>query len=428
MRYDFRLPDIGEGVAQGEVVKWFVKEGEQVQEEKPLVSVLTDKANVEIPSPVSGRVLQLHAREGEVVKVGSLLVSIETETPTPSPSPAGAPERTPASRPPTTSSAAPPPSPSSPAPSPRVLAAPSVRRKAQEWGIDLTQVPGTGPNGLVTEADLEAYRKGGGPPRASAPSSGPPSSFPISSPPQGSAAEKGPPPREERIPIRGLRRVISEHMANAVRHAAHFTYVEEVEVDELVRLRERFRKRFEEKGIALTYLPFIVKAVVQALQRHPKLNARVDDEKQEIVICHHYHIGIAAAAPDGLIVPVLRDADRKSIAQIAREIQDLAERGKAGKLSREELSGSTFSITSLGALGGLLATPILNYPEVGILGVHKIQKRPAYLPDGTLGPRHFMNLSISLDHRVVDGIDGAEFLASVKTFLEDPHQLFLELV
>jgi len=231
----------------------------------------------------------------------------------------------------------------------------------------------------------------------------------------------------ERIPIRGVRRVIAEHMSESKHRAAHFTYVEEVDVSELVVLRDRMAKHVEKQGVRLSYLPFIVKAVVAGLKAHPRLNATVDDVREELVVRSSYHIGIATAAPEGLIVPVVRNADRKSVVMLAREIQDLAERGRAGKLSRAELTGSSFTITSLGALGGVLATPILNYPEVAILGVHKIQRRPVYRADGSLGPADMMNLSISLDHRVVDGIEGAQFIALVKGYLEDPHQLFAEL-
>jgi pyruvate dehydrogenase E2 component (dihydrolipoamide acetyltransferase) len=231
----------------------------------------------------------------------------------------------------------------------------------------------------------------------------------------------------ERIPIRGIRRVIAEHMTESRHRAAHYTYVEEVDMSELVILRDRMAKHVEKQGVRLSYLPFIVKAVVAGLKAYPKLNATVDDAREELLVRSNYHIGIATAAPEGLIVPVVKNADRKSVVALAREIQDLADRGRAGTLSRAELTGSTFTITSLGALGGVLATPILNYPEVAILGIHKIQRRPVYRPDGSIGPADMMNLSISLDHRVVDGFEGAQFVAKVKSYLEDPHQLFAEL-
>jgi pyruvate dehydrogenase E2 component (dihydrolipoamide acetyltransferase) len=428
MPFEFRLPDIGEGVAEGEVVKWFVKEGDTVQEDAPLVSVLTDKANVEIPSPKAGKVLKLHAQVGEKVKVGGLLVTIDAGG-----APAAAPPAAPAAHAPPAAT------PASPAAAPAAatapasrgapggaapLASPYVRRLAAERGVDLATVQGTGPGGRITEGDLGAPAAGATAAAApAAPALTRPPSAPPTAPSGAIVADVA-----ERIPIRGLRRVIAEHMAEATHRAAHFTYVEEVDVSELVRLRERMAKHFEKQGIRLTYLPFIVKGVVTGLRAHPRLNSTMDDAHNELVVRSAYHIGIATAAPEGLIVPVVRNAETKSLTQLAREIQDLSERGRAGKLDRTELSGSTFTITSLGALGGVLATPILNYPEVAILGVHKIQRRPMYRPDGTIGPADLMNLSVSLDHRVIDGYEGAQFLATVKSYLEEPHQLFAELV
>jgi pyruvate dehydrogenase E2 component (dihydrolipoamide acetyltransferase) len=432
MSFEFRLPDLGEGVAEGEVVRWFVSVGATVREDDPLVSVLTDKANVEIPSPKSGRVLSLHAQVGEKVKVGGLLVTIETEAgggtapPTPSsptptePSPA-APASPPTSKPAAVAAAS---SPASP-----VLAPPFVRRRAAELGVDLSRVKGTGPGGRITEVDLDAAKSGSG--EATSSPMWPALSAPAGSAPTPSTSTRPPAslPDDvlERIPIRGIRRVIAEHMTESRHRAAHYTYVEEVDMSELVILRDRMAKHVEKQGVRLSYLPFIVKAVVAGLKAYPKLNATVDDAREELLVRSSYHIGIATAAPEGLIVPVVKNADRKSVVALAREIQDLADRGRAGTLSRAELTGSTFTITSLGALGGVLATPILNYPEVAILGIHKIQRRPVYRSDGSIGPADMMNLSISLDHRVVDGFEGAQFVAKVKSYLEDPHQLFAEL-
>ncbi|MCI4331469.1 MAG: 2-oxo acid dehydrogenase subunit E2 [Thermoplasmata archaeon] len=442
MVYEFRLPDIGEGVAEGEVVQWFVKEGEVVQEDAPLVSVLTDKANVEIPSPKAGKVLRIHAQVGEKVKVGGLLVTIDAE---------GLGPGTPVAAAPSTDAAAPSASPPGPpadlSPPPRPagapsLAAPSVRRLAAEKGIDLTTIRGSGPGGRIVETDLvrpAAAPSAVAPPVAVPATPAPPipPSSPLATtkgagapippgPPAAPTAPAAPPNPEdgERIPIRGVRRIIAEHMAEATHKAAHFTYVEEVDVGELMRVRDRMARSIEKDGLKLSYLPFIVKAVVAGLRAHPWMNARMDDERQELVLQKGYHIGIATAAPEGLIVPVLRNAETKSVAHLAREIADLSERGRAGKLQRAELIHGSFTITSLGALGGVLATPILNYPEVAILGVHRIFKRPGYLADGTIGPVHSMNLSVSLDHRVLDGIVGAQFLAVVKANLEDPSQMF----
>jgi pyruvate dehydrogenase E2 component (dihydrolipoamide acetyltransferase) len=437
MPYEFKLPDLGEGVAEGEVVHWFVKEGEAVAEDAPLVSVLTDKANVEIPSPKAGTIVRIHAKEGEKVKVGALLVSIETGAPTGESPPAPTEVEVPARAAPPGPAEAAPVQPPPPAPSGRVLASPHVRRLANERGIDLASVVGSGPGGRILEGDLEKISSAPAVapvPAENVPSPRSPGPAPTAAQPPARAAAPGeslPPvggsPEVERIPIRGLRRVIAEHMAESTHRAAHFTYVEEVDASELVRVRERMAPHLEGSGVKLSFLPLILKAAVAGLRKYPRMNAWVDDDRQEIVVHHRYHLGIATATPDGLLVPVLRDVDRKSVAELARELAGVAERARSGKLSRAELSGSTFTITSLGALGGLLATPILNYPEVAIMGVHRIATRPVVRPDGSIGPAQIMNLSVSLDHRVLDGITGAEFLAEVKRHLEDPHLLFAYL-
>jgi pyruvate dehydrogenase E2 component (dihydrolipoamide acetyltransferase) len=435
--FEFRLPDIGEGVAEGEVVQWFIKEGDPIAEDAPLVSVLTDKANVEIPSPKAGRIARIHAQVGEKVKVGGLLVTIETEggvppgsvgsakpaseqtppvpRPQEAPVPSGVPIR-PSTSPSTEVGAG---------PKDRLLASPYLRRLAAERGIDLRSVRATGPGGRLTEADLDTVGKPGA--TATATKTGP-ASTPPSSPtktPAPVAADAS--DVVTRVPIRGIRRAIADHMTLATHTAAHFTYVEEVDMTELVQLRDRMAKHIEKQGGKLSYLPFFVKAVVAGLRAHPRMNATMDDAQSELVLHSAFNIGIATAAPEGLIVPVVHSADRKSVLELSREIADLAERGRAGKLSRPEMTGGTFTITSLGALGGVLATPILNYPEVAIMGVHKIQRRPVYRADGSLGPADLMNLSVSLDHRVLDGIEGAQFLATVRSNLEDPHQMFAEM-
>jgi pyruvate dehydrogenase E2 component (dihydrolipoamide acetyltransferase) len=426
MQYEFRLPDIGEGVAEGEVVHWFVHEGDTIQEDAPLVSVLTDKANVEIPSPKAGKVVRIHAQEGEKVKVGGALITLEVagdgsgtvSSTAPLTPPVAVPVAPPAS----------PAAPSAPATAPagtgRFLAAPYVRRLAAEQGIDLATITGSGPGGRVLESDLTKGHSS--PASAAAPSS---SAASAPSAVGASHAAQGPFDSDilERVPLRGIRRVIAEHMTESRHKAAHYTYVEEIDATELVLLRDRMAKHVEKKGVRLSYLPFVVKGVVAGLRAFPRVNARFDDERQELDVHRSYNIGIATAAPEGLLVPVIHHADRKSVADIAREIQELADKGREGKLTRDEMSGGTFTITSLGALGGVLATPILNYPEVAILGVHRIVRRPVYRADGTIGPADLMNLSISLDHRVLDGIVGAQFIAVVKSYLEDPHQLFAEL-
>jgi len=419
MAFEFRLPDIGEGMVEAEVVKWYVQEGDTIEEDQPMVELMTDKANVVIPSPRRGVVLKRFGREGEVVKVGSVLVVIGEP---------GEALETAAARVEATVSA--PAAQVAPAPAPggetlpppgRVLATPATRRLARELGVDLRQVPPTGPHGRVTKEDVirfvEAQRAPTAPPT-------PAPTVPAEAP---AVPEVGPPTGlEERIPLRGLRRVIARRMVQSKHTAAHFTYVEEVDMTELVRLREQMKPVAEAQGVRLTYLPFIIKAVIIGLKRFPIINASLDDEKEEIVLKKYYHIGIAVQTDQGLTVPVIHDADKRSLLDLAREVERLATAAREGRLALHEVRGSTFTITSLGKLGGLLATPIINYPEVAILGVHKIEPRPV-VRDGEVVIRHMMNVSLSFDHRVVDGAVGAEFTQVVREHLENPHLLFLQM-
>ncbi|MGE3458468.1 MAG: dihydrolipoamide acetyltransferase family protein, partial [Kofleriaceae bacterium] len=297
----------------------------------------------------------------------------------------------------------------------RVLATPATRRLARQLGVEIGRVPATGKHGRVTSDDVKQYQ-----------------AQPTAAPAAGTA--KGYAPMaiakagdEERIPLRGMRKKIAETMARSVHTAAHFTYVEEVDMTELVSVRDHAKARATERGIKLNYLPFIVKAVVSSLKKWPQLNASLDESTQEIVRKKYYHIGIAAQGPHGLAVSVVRDADRRSIFDLAKEVDRLGEAVRNGTATREELTGSTFTISSLGKLGGVLATPIINFPEVAIIGVHKIEEKPA-VRDGQIVIRHLMNLSISVDHRIADGWDGAMFLQDVKALLEDPTTMFMEMV
>jgi pyruvate dehydrogenase E2 component (dihydrolipoamide acetyltransferase) len=421
MAYEFKLPDIGEGVVEGEIVKWLVKEGDLLRQDQPMVEVMTDKATVEIPAPRAGRVLRRMFAEGQTCPVGKVLIAID-EGGDPaaegvSPAPAAGSE-VPPPRSLSTPAAAPVPASAPPASGSglqEVLATPATRKLARELGVDLTTVRGTGPAGRITSDDVQSARNGVPAGRRAADA--------VARPPR--TAQAGP---DVRIPLRGLRKKIAERMILSKREAAHFTYVEEVDCTQLVDLREKANARLAAPGVAkLSYLPFIVKATVGALKKFPQLNATLDDKAGEIVQRHEYHIGVAAQTDDGLAVPVIRHADQKSIVELAREIERLAAVTKSGKASREDLSGSTFTITSLGALGGVLATPIINYPEVAILGVHKIAKRPSVFEDKIV-VRDLMNLSISVDHRLVDGYDAARFVAEIKEALESPGLLFLESV
>jgi pyruvate dehydrogenase E2 component (dihydrolipoamide acetyltransferase) len=408
MAFEFRLPDIGEGVVEGEIVKWHVKAGDQIRVDQPMVEVMTDKATVEIPSPKAGVVKEIRAQEGKTCAVGAVMVVIDDGS-------AGAA----VAHQPTTAkeerqfveSKVPAPASSS---SDKVMATPATRKLARDLGVDLSNVAGSGPHGRVTAEDVRAAANGHGAAHQVKPSEWAPIAV------KSEAAD-------ERVPFRGVRKKIAENMHRARQTAAHFTYVEECDMTELVALRKRAKSRAEERGIKLSFLPFIVKAVCAGLKKFPIVNSTLDEAKGEIVLRKHYHVGVAAATAEGLIVPVVRDADQRSLFDIAHQLDALTEKAKAGKATREELTGSTFTISSLGTLGGVLATPILNFPEVAILGVHKIKETPV-VRDGAIVIRSMMNLSISLDHRVVDGYEGAQFLQHVISLLEDPTLMFMEMV
>jgi len=404
MAREFKLPDIGEGVHEGEVVKWFVKEGDAVKENDPIVEVMTDKVTVQIPSPVTGKILQLRAKEGEVVKVGNTLVVFGEAG-------EAAPPRAETTRP----AATPPPpvmtaAPSAPAPTGDILAAPAVRRLAKELNVNLAAVRGSGPQGRLTEDDVRKAAQSPARPTVAAP------------PSAAAVASTGP---EQRIPIHGLRKRIFEKMAKSNTTAAHFTYVEEVDMTQLVHLRDHLKPTAERKGVKLTFLPFFVKAVLAALVEFPTLNSSVDDERAEIVVKRYYNIGIATATDEGLTVTVVHEADKKSLWDLAKEVDRLAAAARDKKLSLQDVQGSTFTITSLGKEGGILATPIINWPEVAILGVHKIEKRPV-VRDDQIAIREMMYLSCSFDHRVIDGHVGAAFVQAVRNYLEHPATIFVE--
>jgi len=406
---EFKLPDIGEGVHEGEVVKWMVKEGQPIRENDLMVEVMTDKVTVQIPSPVTGTVLALRAKEGEVVKVGQTLLVLGEEGEVPPPSTAPPTVRDEKLPPPPEPSVLPPPPPS---PMGHAIATPAVRRLAREMGLDIERIPGTGSGGRILEDDVRRA-----PPRASrSPVPLPKPSVELP-PPSGSRSE-------ERIPIRGLRHRILEKMAKSHAMAAAYTYVEEVDVTQLVHLRERLKEVAVRKGLKLTYLPFIVKALVAALREHPTLNAVVDDERAEIVVKRYYNIGIATATEEGLTVAVVHDADRRDLWDLSKEVDRLATAAREKRLQLAEVQGSTFTITSLGAAGGILATPVINWPEVAILGIHKIEKRPVVRNDQVL-IREMMYLSCTFDHRVIDGHVGAAFVQTLVNFLEHPALLFV---
>ncbi len=415
MAFDFYMPDIGEGVVEGEIVAWRVKEGDIVKLDQPIVEVMTDKATVELPSPRAGKIVKINYKDGDICPVGKVLVVIQDE--------GGAS----ASAPPKSHGNAPVHAPVSMAAAShgiqvvdasasraKVLATPATRRLARQLGVEIGRVPATGKHGRVTTDDVKRFETTGG--TALVPTKHAPVSV-----------KSQPGFLEERIPLRGMRKKIAEAMSRSVHTAAHFTYVEEIDMTELVAVRDRAKSRAADRGVKLNYLPFIVKAVVSSLKKWPQLNASLDESTQEIVRKKYYHVGIAAQGPQGLVVSVVRDADMRSIFDLSREIDRLGEAVRTNTATRDDLSGSTFTISSLGKLGGVLATPIINFPEVAILGVHKIEEKPA-VRNSQIVIRHLMNLSISVDHRLADGWDGAMFLQDVKSLLEDPTTMFMEMI
>ena len=410
---DFLLPDLGEGLTEAEIDRWLVKEGDTVAEDDPLVEVITDKATAEIPSPFSGIVVRIHHGEGAVVPVGSVLVTIGSGDREPPPGDASAPGSAPPSPgQPTVALQAE--TPSSAVPSGNgasVKAMPPVRKLARDLGVDIATVSGSGPQGRVLREDVEAAASG-------------------SSQVQGAVAPPPPPARVEipaggrRVPLRGVRRVIAERMASAHSIVPPVTHVEECDVTELEATRQLANERAPDEP-KLTFLPFIVKAVVTALRDYPALNASLDEEAQEIVFHDRYDIGIAVDTPAGLTVPVVRDADKKRLRQIAADISRLSDGARNGTLSTEDLRGGTFTISSPGKFGGLMATPIVFHPQAGILGVHRAMERPV-VRDGQVVVRTIMNLSITFDHRILDGMTAARFVLDVANLLEHPAVLALE--
>lgn len=454
--FSFKLPDIGEGIQEGEIVTWIKKEGDAVAEDEPFVEVMTDKATVELTSPKAGKIHKLHFGEGDMANVGDVIADIDDgaagdsgsedsnaekkeekeskdkaeesedseakeekeektlfELPKEDASKTKAIARKGGQK--TAAKQAQVPD------GYKALAAPAVRKYAREQDIDINQVLGTGANDRVTREDIDAFA-GGSAPVATA----------------GTQAQSGgmgfdysdvkystDPDREERTPLKGLRRTIAKAMTRSKHTASHFTYVAEVDCDNLVAFQEDAKKLAEARGTKFTFLPIIAKAAVAALRQHPDVNISLDETTNEIVHKSYYHIGIAVATDAGLIVPVVKDADTKSMFDIADEIADLSARTREMKAKPDELQGSTFTITSLGKIGGVLATPVINYPEAAIMGIHELKQVPV-VKDGEVAIGWRMNLSFSFDHRIVDGYNGALFANTLVKYLENPSLLLLE--
>jgi len=407
--FELKLPDIGEGIAEGEILKWLVKEGQKITEEQPLVEVMTDKVNVQIPSPRTGTVTRILAKEGEVVKVGQVILEIDSGT---AEQPAGPKPTQATSKPPTAVGQQFQGQPRSGAATAEgVLATPATRKLAREMGVDVTRLRGSGPVGRITEDDV---RKAAGQGRTT-------------TGPAATAAPSGSRPNEERVPVRGLRKTVAERMSKSIHTTAQVTHVDEVDMTELVLLREAFKGSAEKRGVKLTFLPLMIKAVIPALKEFPYVNASLDEQAGEIVLKKSYNIGIATDTENGLVVPVVKDADKKDVFEIAAEIQQLATKARSGQLTLDDVHGSTFTITNQGSVGGLFATPIINYPEAAILGTHKISKRPL-VRDGKIEIRDVMYLSLSFDHRILDGAYAARFVNKVIGVIQDPKLLLAEIL
>ena len=433
--YVVKLPDVGEGIAEAEIVEWHVNPGDTITEDQVMVEVMTDKATVELPSPVSGIVLSITGAAGDIVSVGSPLIRIETNggvtAAPPSPAPASADSPPPETlgdatesqaplAPPVAESAAPQApaenesAPPAAAPTAAPTASPAVRQRAKALGIDLATVAGSGPDGRIVHGDLDTHLTRNV-------TAAPPRTTPARTASTADAADDS----VDEIPVIGLRRNIAQRMQIAKTRIPHFTYVEEVDVSELERLRAQLNQDHADRDSRLTVLPFLMRAVVVAVRDFPQMNARYDDDNGVVSRHHSVHLGVATQTAKGLMVPVVKHANDNDLWESADEVARLSTAARNGKVTLEELSGSTITITSLGALGGIVSTPIINYPEVAIIGVNKILTRPVYV-DGAVVPRQIMNLSSSFDHRVVDGADAAAFIQRIKALLKTPALLFID--
>jgi 2-oxoisovalerate dehydrogenase E2 component (dihydrolipoyl transacylase) len=423
-RYVFKLPDLGEGTVEAEIVGWRVKPGDLVAEDDVIVEVMTEKAAVEVPAPVGGRVIATTGTPGDMVPVGAELIVLETDakaaapaterpqanTPAPARAPQAAPALAPAAR---ANGGA---QEDDDAGGRRVATSPATRRRAHEAGIDLRQVAGSGPNGRIVPKDLDAYLA-----RRTAPT-------PLRPQPKAVPAARNQPSQAgatEEIKVIGLRRVIAQRMSEAKRNIPHFAYVEELDITELESLRRHLNAKPPAGSAALTYLPFLALALVRVLRRFPQCNAHYDSERGVIVRYQAVHLGLATQTPDGLKVPVVHDAQALSLWDLAAQMRRVAEAARSNKAKREELSGSTITITSLGKLGGIASTPIINSPEVAIIGVNRAVERPMVV-DGAIAIRLTMNLSSSFDHRFVDGYDAAAMIQALKELLEHPATIFID--
>lgn len=418
-QYIFKMPDLGEGTVSAEVMQWHVKAGDVVQEDQIIADVMTEKAAIEIPAPVSGRVVRTQGEPGEMIAVGSELIVFDTDTDADADAGSASAGAAPVAAADATAgpaaAAASAPAADAPA-SGRVMASPATRRRAKEAGIDLQTIPGTGPGGRVTREDFEAAASTGVPAGGSPGGAMRPAAVPAARARRNGTTE---------VKIIGLRRVIAQRMSEAKRNIPHFAYVEEIDVTELEALRAHLNAGAPDGTPSLTLLPFLGLALARALPAFPQCNARHDAERNVVVRHAALHLGIATQTPDGLKVPVVRHAESLSLRELAAAIRDVADRARRNKSPRDELAGSTLTITSLGRLGGIASTPVINAPEVAIIGVNKVVERPV-VRDGAITVRRMMNLSSSFDHRFVDGYDAASMIQALKGLLEHPATIFIQ--
>ena len=433
-----QLPELGEGVTEGELVKWLVKVGDTVKPDQPVAEMMTDKATVEVPSPFGGVVKEIQKKEGDVVEVGMTMLVLDSDAAAGASAPAPqAPKSAPA--PAAAMTAAPPAAAKSAPATPagqmdvyppvmdsRVLATPATRRVAREMGVDLNQVRGTGVAGRVTRDDVMG--SGAGAVSAGTPSYAPGAGVSIPRP-----AYQGPVGAvEERVALRGVRKKIAENLQMAKHIVPHFTLMDEANVTALVAMRDELKAAGEKAGTKVTYLPFVMKALIATIREYPMFNASIDDAAQEIVYKKYFNLGFAADTPNGLLVPVIKNADQKTILQLSKEIMDLAKRARDGKLALDEMKGATITVTNIGSVGGQYATPIINHPEVAIMGMYKIQEKPIIkrAADGSmaLDAIKTMNFTITADHRLIDGAVAANFLKAFIARIENPGVLMLDMM
>ncbi|KHF40845.1 dihydrolipoamide acetyltransferase family protein [Halalkalibacter okhensis] len=428
MAYNFKLPDIGEGIHEGEIVKWFVKPGDEIKEDDILLEVQNDKAVVEIPSPVDGKIIEVKVEEGTVSIVGDVLLTIDAGDANPAEEESAPEAEAPAAKEEVAKT-------SEPAADTandevdndtRVIAMPSVRKYAREKGVAIQKVSGTGKNGRVVKEDIDTFLNGGAQEAPTEASQTEEKEAPAASAPQKSEPVAIPVGElEHRVPFKGVRKAIAKAMVNSKHTAPHVTHMDEVEVSALVAHRKEYKATAAEQGTKLTYLPYVVKALTAALRKFPALNASIDDANDEIVYKNYFNIGIAADTEHGLFVPVVKDADRKSIFALADEINELAVKARDGKLSGAEMKGGSATISNVGSARGLWFTPVINHPEVAILGIGRIEEKPV-VKNGEIVAAPVLALSISYDHRLIDGVTAQNALNHVKRLLNDPQLLLME--